>query len=152
MKGVQANKRLLKRAVQVADRHKMKTKDKITPAGNIPCRQLNQERNIGKKTIDRVSVLAAILLVGYCLSLIPILYAGFFAHPIGDDFNFSYRVHHALLSGNSLLEAVVDTVSTTYNKWQGTFSAIVLFSLQPGGFSSSSYYLTTFIMIGFLTG
>lgn len=108
--------------------------------------------NGAKKQISKSSVIAAFLLFGFCLSIIPILYAGFFTHPFADDYSFSYRVHFALLNGDSILKAVFETVSNTYTTWQGTFSAIAIFSLQPGVFSPSCYFLTTFIMVGFLTG
>ena len=105
-----------------------------------------------KKAANKSSVIAAVLLFGFCLSIIPILYAGFFIHPIADDYSYSYRVHFAFLNGESILKAVIETVSSTYTYWQGAFSAVAIFSLQPGAFSPSYYFLTTFIMVGFLTG
>ena len=104
-----------------------------------------------KKAFDKSAALAAIVLVGFCLSLIPILYAGFFAHPFADDYSFSYRVNHAVMNRSSLLKAIAETVTNTYITWQGTFSAVVFFSIQPAAFSSSFYCFTAFIMVGFLT-
>ena len=97
------------------------------------------------------TILATFLLVGFCFSLLPILYAGFFAHPLADDYSYSYRVHHAIANGDNLLSAIAETVSHTYLTWQGTFSATAIFSVQPAVFSSSLYFLTPWIMIGLLS-
>ncbi len=100
---------------------------------------------------NRSTILAAFLLVAFCFSLLPILYAGFFAHPLADDYSYSSRVHHAIANGDSLLSAIAETVSYTYLTWQGTFSATAIFSVQPAAVSSSLYFLTPWIMIGFLS-
>ena len=105
-----------------------------------------------KKKLDKSFFIAVILSAGFFISIIPILYAGFFCHPVADDYSFSYMVHDAVLNGSSIFKAVIDTVIHIYTSWQGTFAAIAIFSLQPGAFSPSCYYLTTFIMLGFLIG
>ena len=105
---------------------------------------------IANGEIDKARILAVVLFTAFCLSIIPVLYAGFFCHPLADDFSFSFRVHQALLNGSSVLGAVRETVSEIYHNWQGTYSAVVLFSLQPGVFSPSSYFMTPFLMLGFL--
>jgi len=109
---------------------------------------MEHKRNL----FDKWSAIAIILFIGLCISVLPILYAGFFSHPVADDYSFSYHVHNAFLNGDSILKAVYETVFHNYFTWQGTFSAISIFSLQPGAFSGSFYYLTTFLMIGFLSG
>lgn len=101
--------------------------------------------------MNQASLLALIILVVFLISLIPIFYASLFSHPVADDYSFSYRVHNSLINGSSIFDAVTETVAHTYNTWQGTFSAVAIFSIQPGVFSSSLYCLTTFIMIGFLS-
>lgn len=102
--------------------------------------------------MDRTTLLAVIVFVFFCISTLPVLYVGFFAHPVADDFNYSSHVHHALVNGGDIIHAVAETVASFYMRWQGTFSAVAVFSLQPAVFSPSYYFLTTFIMVGFLTG
>ena len=99
-------------------------------------------------------VLAAALAVGFVISMIPILYVSFYAHPIYDDFWFSAYVYQAVSEGGGLFEvlkAAFTQVRESYFGWQGTYSAILLFSLQPGAFSDDLYFLTTFIMVFSLT-
>jgi hypothetical protein len=48
------------------------------------------------------------------------------------------------------LSAAVDTVSLTYRTWQGTFSAVFLFSLQPAIWGHSWYFLTPLILIAIM--
>ena len=109
-------------------------------------------KNCKKRLNDKANIIATIILVAFCISIIPVLYAGLFTHPVADDYSFSYRVHDAIQNRSSVIAAVIDTVVNTYNNWQGTFSATALFSLQPGVFSPSCYFLTSFIMVGALIG
>ena len=39
-------------------------------------------------------------------------------------------------------------VKKTYLDWQGTFSAVFLFALQPGVFGEQYYFITTFLLLG----
>ena len=99
-------------------------------------------------------ILAAALAVVFVISLIPILYVSFYAHPLYDDFGFSKYVHSAVVNGGGVIEVIAAAfkrVAEAYSTWQGTFSAILIFSLQPGAFSDDLYFLTTFIMVFSLT-
>ena len=94
--------------------------------------------------------LAGIAVAIYIISLLPILALSFYAHPSADDFTYGVKTHLAVVSGQGLsgvLKAAWETVCENYTGWQGTFSAIFFFALQPGIFSESTYCLTTFIMI-----
>ena len=98
--------------------------------------------------------LAGIAVAIYIISLLPILALSFYAHPSADDFNYGVKTHFAVISGQGLggvLQAAWETVCENYMGWQGTFSAIFFFSLQPGVFSESAYFFTTFIMLGTLS-
>ena len=102
----------------------------------------------------RTNLVAALILVGFLVSLIPILYVSFFDHPVADDYGFSALVHHAFLNGEGffgVIGAVCSEIKNTYFGWQGTFSAVFLFSLMPAAFSPHLYFLTTFLMVGSLT-
>lgn len=49
----------------------------------------------------------------------------------------------------SVLRAAGEQVLSKYNDWQGTFSAILLFSMQPSIFGLQYYSLTTIILLAF---
>lgn len=97
-----------------------------------------------------IKVLSILSFVILLISLIPILYASFYAHPLSDDFKYSINVHNAILNGANIFDILLASfqqVIDSYFGWQGTFSAIFIFSLQPGVFSDNLYFLTTFIMV-----
>ena len=100
---------------------------------------------------SRIAFLAVLL---YLISLIPIFLFSSYCHPLADDFTYGLLVHRAVVSGGGIpeiLSAAAETVRDYYFTWQGTFSAIFLFALQPGAFSESAYFLTPFIIIGCLS-
>lgn len=102
----------------------------------------------------RQNKMAALLIVIYGLSLIPLFMASVYAYPQADDWTYSWRTHAAWEDSHSLLEvgkAVGETLEDSYANWQGTFSSIALMSLQPAVFGERLYALTPFIMIGMLT-
>ena len=103
---------------------------------------------------QKLKILTCIVIVVFFVSLVPILYSGLSAHPTYDDYWFSGDVHKAIVSGSGFvgaIKAAAETVHNVYFSWQGTFTAIFLFALQPGAFSVNLYGLTTIIMISVLT-
>jgi len=105
---------------------------------------------IYNKKFSLVSIFAALAAIAFAVSLLPILYASFYAHPISDDFNYSKAVHDAVAAGGGFWEVIsasFSTVARYYKNWQGTFFSIFVFSLQPAAFSDDLYFLTTFIMV-----
>jgi len=96
---------------------------------------------------------AIILVFVLIASLIPIIIASFYAHPVLDDYGYSYKVHEALNHGegfNGVLKSASQEVIETYFSWQGTFAAVFFFSLQPGAFSQGLYCITTFFILSLL--
>ena len=89
---------------------------------------------------------ALLLLAG----VLPLYAISFFNHPYYDDYGFSASVHQAWSQTHSLGQAL----SATWNSavavranWQGTYTGTLLSNLQPGVFSESLYWLTTFILL-----
>ena len=83
-------------------------------------------------TLERVRNL---LIVVMAVSLIPILYCSFFDYATGDDLGYSAGVHHLLMQHASLsaiLKEMFDNIKQSYYSYQGTWSSIFLFQLQPG--------------------
>ena len=68
--------------------------------------------------------------------LSPIIKASHYARPVNDDFSFSYLTHQALIDHTNILAEALREVQQIYFSWQGTYSAIFLFSLQPGIFGN----------------
>ncbi len=86
-----------------------------------------------------------------CLSLVNILAISFYATATVDDYIYGAPVHYALEAGGglgSVLSAIGQTVAYTYEDWQGTFSSVVLFAIQPGVWGEKFYFLTVWVMVG----
>lgn len=80
------------------------------------------------------------------ISLLPVVLGAFFAHPVSDDYSFSYLTVRAVQNGEGLtgvLRAATQEVKDIYYSWQGTYAAIFLFSLQPGIYGIRFYWITT---------
>ncbi len=103
-----------------------------------------------KITQKQLAILCVAVLI---ISIIPIIVISFYNHPSYDDFNFSLPVKQAVDSnGNlfSVLSAALGRVKQAYFDWQGTYSAIFLFTLQPAVFGEGFYAVSTFILLGSL--
>ena len=87
------------------------------------------------------------------LSLFPMLYVSRYNHPTGDDIYYGLDAHMIWESTHSLPRTIADAcqgVARNYNTWQGTYSAMLLMRLQPSVFSEHCYFLTPFLIIGFM--
>ena len=106
-----------------------------------------------KREYNVSRIIGILILTMFSVSLVPILYASFFAHPIADDYSYSFAIHNTIQNGGNIFDVLgtaFSKVAETYFNWQGTFSAVFLFALQPCVFSDNLYFLTTFIMVGSL--
>lgn len=95
------------------------------------------------RALQRIAIILAVLFV---LSLLPVMAAAFYNHPRADDYTYGAVLRKVIDAGQGLPEAVAAIaayVRSTYAHWQGSFSAVVLFTLQPGVFSDNAYWLTT---------
>ena len=95
-------------------------------------------------------LLGALALAALALSLADIFLLGRYAMPAADDFGYGAPVHFALEAGlgpAGVLGAVWESLRYTYEHWQGTFSSVLLFTLQPGAFSEAAYPLTVPVML-----
>lgn len=97
----------------------------------------------------------ALLFVGIVVALLPMLIIAKYNVPCADDYSYGRDAHLAWNQSHSLLDvlnASVQGVKTTYFRWQGTYSAVFAFSLQPAVFGEKWYSLTTYIMLISLCG
>ena len=84
------------------------------------------------------------------LSLIPMLLVAIYARPLADDFGYSAGTRAVWQASHNIflvLGSVGAQVAKTYVDWQGSFSAIALFALQPGLFSEKIYGLGTVVLV-----
>lgn len=101
-------------------------------------------------SIKKIFILLAIVSI---IILLPILYCSFFDYATGDDLAYSAGLHHAMQQGASLftaLQVMCKEVADTYQSYQGTWSSVFLFQLQPGVWGERVYTLTVWISLFFL--
>ena len=94
-----------------------------------------------------VCVLAVVLVA----SLVPLLAIAQYSHPSADDYPYALATHAAWQETGSIwavLRAAAHTVAQRYQTWQGSFSAIFLFALQPAIFGEGLYGLGTVFLLG----
>ncbi|NLV58795.1 MAG: hypothetical protein GXY67_08485 [Clostridiales bacterium] len=91
--------------------------------------------------------LCALLLAA---STLPLYVLSLYNHPYYDDYQFSADVHAAWSETRSLqavLQAALKSAASIRASWQGTYTGTILSNLQPGVFSESLYFLTTFVLL-----
>lgn len=101
------------------------------------------------------SIVAARISVGICgilflLSLVPIALVAPYVRSTGDDLNYSMNVHHVLENGGGLfdvIQTIIAGVKGTWYSWQGTWSSVALFMVQPGIWGNEWYPVTILIAL-----
>lgn len=99
--------------------------------------------------------LCMIMVFLFILSLIPLLHLSLYAHPWADDYTYGVKAHLAWEHSRSLwatLQAALENTRDFYESWQGTYSSIIMMSIQPAVISERLYPLTTVLMLGMLIG
>lgn len=103
------------------------------------------------KTNRYIPLITAILCGAlFLVSLIPIAMVAPVVRSTGDDLNYSAAVHHAIMNGEGIagvMQSVIRTARGTWYSWQGTWSSVALFSLQPGIWGNQWYPLTIVIAV-----
>ncbi|MCL1834855.1 MAG: DUF6056 family protein [Oscillospiraceae bacterium] len=91
------------------------------------------------------SIIAGAVAAALLLSLVPLLLAAPYARPSTDDYSFGEGLR------NDGLRGLLNTVTSYYRSWQGSFTGTLLMSLQPAAvFGAQAYGSTGFILIGLL--
>ncbi len=115
--------------------------------------QPNSPNNTAQSRFHRgYAFFSALLLL---ISLVPIAMVAPFVRSTGDDLNYSAGVHHALAGGEDwcgVLAAVFMTVKNTWHSWQGTWTSVALFSLQPGIWGNQYYPITVLVALVCILG
>lgn len=104
----------------------------------------NINKIITKKNLCFLAIIVTIILT------IPIVKLSFYTFPSADDFSYGINT----INQPSFIKIIIGAltqVKESYNIWQGTYSAVFLFSLNPAVIGENYYFLTTLIiMIVFL--
>lgn len=92
-------------------------------------------------------VIAAALFLLFC---IPLFAAARYTYMYSDDLKYGAVTHLAIADGQpwKVLGLAAKQAAETYQTWQGSFSAIFLFALQPGIWGEQYYHLGIYIVIG----
>jgi len=100
-----------------------------------------------QKTLSKLFLLLCVL------SLLPLLFVGFYCHPTGDDIYYGVHAREIFEETHSVFQTIGNAISGVghdYNTWQGTYAAMFIMRLQPTVFSENLYFLTPFLVIGSL--
>lgn len=93
------------------------------------------------------------LLAALCVCMVPLFILAAYCYPCADDFRFGLYPHLAFQQTGSVWAALAGAarqVYETYFNWQGTFSAVFLFALQPAVFGEGFYWLCPVVMFAAL--
>lgn len=104
------------------------------------------------KKYDRETKIAAVLVLLFALSLIPVFWLGAYDYPAADDYGYSAYSHIAWTETHSVFRTIAAAgavVADRWQNWQGTFSTMFLMALQPGIWGL--YALVPPLMIGMLS-
>ncbi len=98
-----------------------------------------------------VCILSIVLLI---VTLLPLLNYSNYIHPYTDEYAFSSFPYKAWQENNSIIDVIKESAKqtiTNYYTWQGSFSAVFLFGLNPLSISYENYYLIGYFLILFFT-
>ncbi|MBQ9991363.1 MAG: hypothetical protein IJP31_10570 [Lachnospiraceae bacterium] len=109
-----------------------------------------------KKIVDfwdakKVGITVAVI---FFLSLLPIIYVGFFNYATGDDYWYGIHTYRGLVEEGIVgaLKGSLQTVAEFYQSWQGTWFTMFLFTLSPNHFWEHGYVSVVFLALFLLIG
>ena len=98
--------------------------------------------------------LAFLFAIGYFISLIPLLWIGFYNVPSADDFGEASRAHLTWMSTHNVLATIGSGLAKgigDWFEWMGYYTCNILMALSPITFGEKGYWLVTFLMVGALS-
>lgn len=106
---------------------------------------MNKLKNLKVKKKYMVIVSLLLLLV----TVVPLIYVGFYSHPAVDDYNYGVYTMNAFNDGGivNLMKEALRTVKYFYTTWQGTYSATFIMSLQPAVWGQDMYFIGSYILL-----
>lgn len=100
-----------------------------------------------KVTYKRLAIMMTIFFV---ISLLPIIYCSFFDYANGDDLWEGAAAYRVLANNGSLKEfvsAVFEWAKVDYYGWEGNWSSIILWCLEPSIWGEKVYCITPYIAL-----
>lgn len=98
--------------------------------------------------------LSAFLTIVYFVSLVPLLWIGWYNYPSADDYTIGNSCRHAWVNSHNLLQVIwtgiLKAVEDWIN-WMGYFTSNFLMAMPPNSFGDRVYVLTVWIMLAMLT-
>ncbi len=94
-----------------------------------------------------------VLLIILAGCLFPLLYLARYNHSSADDYSYGCLARWAWTDTHNLFRvfaAAGEKIKDIYLNWQGSYSAVALFALQPSVWGEEFYGCTTVIVLGLL--
>lgn len=108
--------------------------------------------NILKKITPRI--LSLFLTAVYVISLIPLLWIGYYNYPSADDYSIGSSCRQAFVATHSILATVwagIVKAAEDWRGWMGYFTSNFLMAIPPNTFGERAYVITAWIMVGMLS-
>lgn len=110
------------------------------------------------RVLDRVSsfvcklkipknALAVLFVLGFLISLLPIVVTAFYSVPVYDDYTFGYYSHQSYAEGGSFIAGVMESCESFYMTWQGFFTSNFWASVQPFNMDVDLYFVSGLLII-----
>lgn len=123
--------------------------------GAVKKREQIMQNKQKSKHFSAEKMAAYILLFLMTASLLPVMYLGRYNHPTGDDYYYGAETKAVWEETGStwqVLKEAVKGVGLQYNRWQGSYSAMLLMYLPPNIYNGWAYHLVTPVILLLLTG
>ncbi len=98
--------------------------------------------------------MAVVFTIIYVLSLIPLLWIGWYNYPSADDYSIGRECHQIWMGSHSIFQTLwkgVVRAADDWLNWMGYFTSNFLMAVPPSTFGVRGYVLTVWIMLGMLT-
>lgn len=98
--------------------------------------------------------LSFFLTIVYVLSLIPLLWIGWYNYPSADDYTIGNNCRQAWVSSHNLLKVIgagIAKAADDWINWMGYFTSNFLMAIPPNVFGERFYAVTVWIMLGMLS-
>lgn len=94
--------------------------------------------------------LSIFLTIVYAVSLIPLLWIGYYNYPSADDYSIGSNCRQAWVATHSIFSTVwagIVRAAEDWFNWMGYFTSNFLMAIPPSTFGERAYVLTCYIMI-----
>lgn len=100
-----------------------------------------------RKSQSYIFCMAIVLL--FLVICIPLCVVAKYNYMSADDFGYGVITHHAIMEGQPLkiFGLAAKQAADTYMRWQGSFSAVFIFALQPGIWGEQYYQLGIYFIL-----